>query len=187
MKSLHGQLLISVPEMQDEMFAHSLVLVCEHQEARGAMGFIINRPTELTLRDLMMDMDIRPEVEEGMTRPVFMGGPVNANQGFGLYAGAGDLELPDCVPVGGELQMTTSRDLLEKCAAGQGPKHLLVAIGCAGWEAGQLEQEMQSGMWWTATVSESLLFEVPPVQRWGSALEQLGLNAASLYPGSGHA
>ena len=187
MKNLRGQLLISVPEMQDRMFAHSLVLICEHQEDRGAMGFIINRPTELTLRDLMTDMNIKPRVEEGMARPVFMGGPVHTNQGFGLYAGTGDLGLPDCLTVGDELQMTMSRDLLEKCATGQGPKRLLVAIGCAGWEAGQLEQEVQSGAWWKVTASESLLFEVPPVQRWGKALAQLGLDAASLYPGSGHA
>jgi len=185
MKSLRGQMLVSVPEMQDSIFAHSVVLVCEHDEEFGAMGFIINRPTDLTLNDLMEDMNIKPEVKTWLDQPVFLGGPVSPNQGFGLYAG--EFVLPDHVTVEGELQMTTSRNLLEKCAVGQGPERLLVAIGCAGWAPGQLEQEMEAGAWWIVSSSADMIFDLPPVERWGQAMAQLGLDAATLYPGIGHA
>ncbi len=185
METLRGRLLVAAPDMQDSIFQRALILVCEHDAKNGAMGVIVNHPSEMTLRDLLEDLDIKPLVEQGLTRPIFLGGPVQPSLGFGLYAGA--LELVDSMAIDGDLKITASRDLLEKCAVGEGPKSLLLIMGYAGWSPGQLERELQVGAWWLASPSPTLMFELPPVQRWGEAVRQLGLDESTLYHGSGHA
>lgn len=185
MKSLRGKLLVAVPDMQDSLFQRALILVYEHAQDQGAMGFIVNHPSEMTLRDLLEDMSIKPEVEQDMGQPVFLGGPVQPNFGFGLYSGKYEMETD--AEVDSEIRVTTSRSLLEHCAVGKGPEHLLVTMGYAGWTPGQLEQEMETGSWWVVAASPKLMFGVPPEKRWGEAVNQLGLPAESLYFGSGHA
>ena len=186
MKSLRGRLLVAVPEMADSFFERALVLVCEHEEKNGALGFVINQPTDLTLRDLLQDLRIEPTVHEGLSQPVYLGGPVQPNRGFGLFSGLGS-GVSDCVDVLEHVKLTASRELLVQCAAGQRPEDMMIAIGYAGWMPGQLEGEIESGRWWLTEPSRELLFAVPPAERWPRALRQLGLDAATLYPGSGHA
>ncbi len=185
MKNLRGQLLVAAPDMQDTFFQRSLILVCEHKEDQGAMGFIVNHPSEMTLRDLLEDLDIKPEVDRGLAQPIYLGGPVQPSLGFGVYEGA--LDLSDSMAIDETLRMTASRALLEKCAAGEGPKDLLLTMGYAGWSPGQLEQEMQVGAWWVAEPSRSIMFELPASKRWDAAVAQLGMDASAMYYGSGHA
>ena len=185
-RSLRGRLLVAVPEMADSFFERSLVLVCEHEEKHGALGFVVNQPTGLTLRDLLQDLQIEPTVHEGLSQPVYLGGPVQPNRGFGLFSGA-NAEVSDFVDVLDHVKLTASRELLVQCAAGQRPADMMIAIGYAGWMPGQLENELDTGRWWLADSSRELLFAVPPDERWAQALQQLGLDAAALYPGSGHA
>ena len=186
MKSLRGRLLVAVPEMADSFFERALVLVCEHEEKNGALGFVVNHPTDLTLRDLLQDLQIEPTVREGLSQPVFLGGPVQPNRGFGLFSGL-EAGLSDCVDVLDHVKLTASRELLVQCAAGRRPEDMMIAIGYAGWMPGQLEGELDAGRWWLADSSRELLYTVPPAERWPRALRQLGLDAATLYPGSGHA
>ena len=185
MKNMRGQLLVAVPDMQDAIFQRALILVCEHEEDQGAIGFIVNHPSEMTLRDLLEDMSIRPEVEQDMGQPIFLGGPVQPNLGFGLYSGKYEME--DSARIDSKIRVTTSRSLLEHCAVGKGPEQLLVTMGYAGWTPGQLEQELETGSWWMINPSPELMFGLPPEKRWGEAVNQLGLPASSLYFGSGHA
>ena len=185
MKSLRGQLLVAVPDLQDSIFQRALILVCEHEEEKGAMGFIVNHPSEMTLRDLLVDMRITPEVKGDLGRPVFLGGPVQPNLGFGLYSGT--YEMSDSAEIDSRVRVTASRSLLEHCAVGKGPENLLVTMGYSGWSPGQLEQELDTGSWWLTSPSPELLFGLPPERRWGEALRQLGLEESSLYFGSGHA
>lgn len=185
MKTLRGRLLVAAPDMQDSIFQRALILVCEHDAAHGAMGVIVNHPSEMTLRDLLEDLNIKPQIEHGLKQPIFLGGPVQPSLGFGLYVGA--LDLADSMAIDENLKMTASRDLLEKCAVGKGPSSLLLIMGYAGWSPGQLERELQVGAWWLASPSPALMFELPPVQRWGEAVRQLGLDESTLYHGSGHA
>ena len=185
MKTLRGQLLVAVPDMQDSMFQRALILVCEHEAEQGAMGFIVNHPSEMTLRDLLEDMSITPEVDRNLGRPVFLGGPVQPNLGFGLYSGT--YEMSDSAVINKKFKVTASRALLEHCAVGKGPENLLVTMGYAGWSPGQLEREMDTGSWWLASPSMELVFDLPPERRWGEAVRQLGLEESSLYFGSGHA
>ena len=185
METLRGKLLVAAPDMQDSIFQRALILVCEHDAEHGAMGVIVNHPSEMTLRDLLEDLNIKPRVEQGLARPIFLGGPVQPSLGFGLYAGA--LDLVDSLAIDKDLKITASRDLLEKCAVGKGPKSLLLIMGYAGWSPGQLERELEVGAWWLAAPSPALVFESPPAQRWGEAVRQLGLDESALYHGSGHA
>ncbi len=185
MKTLRGRLLVATPDLQNEFFRRALILVCEHDAENGAIGFIVNHPSDITLRDLLLDMKIKPEDPEALGRPVFLGGPVRPNLGFGLYTGG--RELSDSAKIDGRIRVTASRALLERCAVGKGPKNLLVAMGYSGWFPGQLEREMDIGSWWLAEPSPELLFGTPWERRWGEALKQLGLDESSLYFGRGHA
>ena len=186
MKSLRGRLLVAVPEMADSFFERALVLVCEHEEKNGALGFVVNQPTDLTLRDLLQDLQIEPTVREGLSQPVYLGGPVQPNRGFGLFSGAA-AAVSDFVDVLDHVKLTASRELLVQCAAGRRPEDMMIAIGYAGWMPGQLEGELDAGRWWLTDSSRELLYTVPPAERLPRALRQLGLDAATLYPGSGHA
>ena len=185
MKTLRGQLLVAVPDMMDSIFRGTLIIVCEHEEEQGAMGFILNQPSGMTLRDLLVDMSITPEVDRDLSRPVYLGGPVQPNLGFGLYSGT--YKMSDSTVINDGIKVTASRTLLEHCAIGKGPKNLLVTMGYAGWSPGQLERELDTGSWWLASPSSALMFDLPPEKRWSEAVRQLGLEASSLYFGSGHA
>ena len=185
MKTLRGQLLVATPDLQDLIFQRALILICEHEKEKGAIGFIVNHPSEMTLQDLLLDMSITPEVKEDLARPVFLGGPVQPYLGFVLYSGT--CEMLDSAEINARIRVTASRSLLERCAVGEGPENLLVTMGYSGWSPGQLERELDTGSWWLASPSPDLLFKLPPERRWGEALKQLGLEESSLYFGSGHA
>ena len=181
--NLTSHFLIAMPAMSDPNFSRTLTFVCEHNE-RGALGIVVNRPIDVTLAALFRQVEIElPESPLG-DQPVFFGGPVQFDHGFVLHRPVGGWK--STLPVG-EIGLTTSRDILEAMAAGEGPREQLVALGYAGWAPGQLEDEIRRNGWLTVEADIDLIFNVPPDARYDAAMHALGVNAANLSEEAGHA
>ncbi len=182
--SLNNQLLIAMPGMADPNFSSTVTLICEHN-ADGALGIVINRPTNLSLGGLFEQLEVRPVDKAATRNPVLDGGPVARERGFVLHCPGGHYE--SSVAVSTDVQLTLSRDVLDAIAAGAGPSKSLVALGYAGWEPGQLEAEMLANTWLSVPASPEIIFDVPFSQRWLSAAEVLGIDINRLSPHAGHA
>ena len=181
--NLTSHFLIAMPAMSDPNFSRTLTFICEHNE-RGALGIVVNRPIEVTLASLFKQVEIElPDTQLG-GQPVFYGGPVQFDHGFVLHRPVGAWK--STLPVG-DIGLTTSRDILEAMSAGQGPRQQLVALGYAGWGAGQLEDEILRNGWLTVRADLDLIFDVPPESRYEAAMSTLGVNAANLSEQAGHA
>lgn len=176
--------LIAMPAMADPHFAKTLTLVCEHNE-NGALGIIVNRPTDLDLRGLLEQVKITPQSAGVRSMPVHFGGPVQVDRGFVLHSPAGNWQ--STLPVGGEMGLTTSKDILEAVARGEGPSRLLVTLGYAGWAPGQLEHELAQNAWLTVLARPDILFDLPAEERLAAAMQLLGVDFANLSDEAGHA
>ncbi len=183
-----------MPRLEDETFARSVVYLCEHN-ARGAMGLIINKPAEMSLRLLFDKVDLPLRREDLLQSPVIQGGPVQTERGFVLHDPI-RMEKPQedggqiyasTLKVPGGLEMTTSRDVLEALSAGAGPRRVLVTVGYAAWGEGQLESELGENSWLTVPANAEIVFETPIDQRYDKALDLLGLKSWMLSPEAGHA
>ena len=170
---LAGQLLIALPALADPNFARSLVLLCQH-DGEGAMGLVVNRQAEYTLGDVFGQMGIGCEDAALCDRPVLAGGPVHPERGFVLHDGAGRWD--SSLRIDPDLHVTTSRDVLEAIARGEGPERVAVALGCAGWGAGQLEHELTEHSWLNAPADAELLFTLPLEARWQAAAGRIGVD-----------
>jgi putative transcriptional regulator len=191
--NLTNHFLIAMPGLQDDLFARSVVYVCEHGE-QGAMGLIINQSSDLSLKALLEKMDLTLERRDLQESAVYVGGPVQTERGFVLHEATFDAEhQPDqpvytsTMAIGGGLEMTTSRDVLEAVATGSGPRQLLVALGYSAWGEGQLESELANNSWLTVPADWRLIFETPAEQRYEQALQLLGMEPWMLLPQAGHA
>lgn len=182
--SLGNQLLIAMPGMADPNFNSTVTYMCEHN-SDGALGIVINRPMDLDLGELFAQLDLPDADENTMGYPVLDGGPVARERGFVLHNSS--VEFESSVTVSDEIRLTLSRDILDAIAAGAGPEKSLVALGYAGWEAGQLESEMLNNTWINVPASQEIIFETPFEQRWRSAAESLGIDLSRLSPHAGHA
>jgi putative transcriptional regulator len=181
---LTGYLLIALPTLQDPNFEHSVVYVCSHSE-EGAMGVVLNKPSTVTLGQVFEQMEIVPEDHNAEEESVFVGGPVQEEQGFVLHTGE---QLWDqSMVINGYSALTSSRDILEAIAAGQGPRHYQLLLGYAGWGAGQLESELQQDAWLPAPANHRLLFETPFTDLREAAAQALGIDMSLLIQHSGHA
>jgi putative transcriptional regulator len=169
--------------MADPNFSRTLTFVCEHNE-RGALGIVVNRPIDVTLGTLLRQVEIPFRDSPMADQPVFYGGPVQFDHGFVLHRPLGAWK--STLPVG-EIGLTTSRDILEAVAQGQGPQDRLVALGYAGWAPGQLEDEIQRNGWLTVAAGTELIFSTPPEERYDAAMRALGVNPAFLSDEAGHA
>jgi putative transcriptional regulator len=182
--SLTNQLLIAMPGMLDPNFSTTVTLVCEHNDD-GALGIVINRPTTLMLSELFDQLAV-PGAESGLAEePVMSGGPVGIERGFVLHGASHSFE--STVDVSDEIRLTLSRDIIDAMALGDGPEETLVALGYAGWEAGQLEDEMLANSWLNVPATREIVFETPFDERWNSAARTLGIDIASLPTDAGHA
>lgn len=186
---LANHFLIAMPGMGDPNFARTVTFLFEHS-AQGAMGIIINRPTRMQLAEVFLQLKLPSNRGDVEKQWVLQGGPVQTEQGFVIHRSdatpnGGNWEYS--VQVSDRIQITTSRDILAAMARGEGPPNALVALGYAGWGAGQLEQELQANAWLTAEVDERVLFELPYEDRWNAAVRLLGIDAARLGPDAGHA
>ena len=164
-------------------FSRTLTFVCEHNE-RGALGIVVNRPIDVNLAALFRQVEIPLDSTALAEQPVFFGGPVQFDHGFVLHRPVGSWK--STLPVG-EIGLTTSRDILEAMAAGNGPGEQLVALGYAGWAPGQLEDEIRRNGWLTVEADIDLIFNTPPGERYDAAMHALGVNSANLSEEAGHA
>ncbi|TYK65211.1 YqgE/AlgH family protein [Colwellia echini] len=206
MQSLENQFLIAMPSLGDPYFNKTVTYICEHNE-EGAMGLIINLPVNITLSDLLKqiepdDVEESAAVEDSLTTDssliesklditnsleqlVLTGGPIAKQRGFVLHSSqkgwASSLSLSD------ELMITTSKDILMALGTEKAPKDFVVTLGYAGWGPGQLEQELQENSWLTTPADIEILFNTPIEQRWKKATEKLGIDLAHLSSEIGHA
>jgi putative transcriptional regulator len=182
--NLTHHFLIAMPAMQEGVFAGTLTYICEHNE-NGALGIVVNRPISLNLGDMFEQVGITLQQPELVKMPVYFGGPVQTERGFVLHDTPGNWE--STLRINDKLALTTSRDILEAMGAGQGPRNVIVTLGYAGWDQGQLEHEITENTWLTVPASEHILFDLPPEERLPAAMDLLGVDYASLVEDAGHA
>lgn len=182
--SLINQLLIAMPGMADPQFSTTVTLVCEHND-EGALGIIINRPLTLKLAGLFEQLSVDVPDSSAASEPIMSGGPVGTERGFVLHGP--ELSYENTLSVSDEIQLTLSRDVIDAMANGEGPRKSLVALGYAGWEAGQLEEEMLANSWLSVPATPELVFDTPFAERWDSAARTLGIDIARMSSDAGHA
>ena len=182
---LNNQLLVAMPAIADPNFSHSVTLVCEHSE-RGALGIVINRPLEMKLSEVLEQLSLSTEDARLRDMPVLAGGPVQRDRGFVLHR-PGPQPWESTMPVSDTLCVTTSRDVLAAMAEGKGPAQAVIALGYAGWEAGQLEEEVLQNAWLTVPCDDALIFELPYEQRWHAAARLLGIELSRISTQAGRA
>lgn len=182
--NLTGHFLIAMPNMADPNFARSLTYVCEHNE-QGALGLIVNRPLDMALPALLERVNIAPALHRFQSMPVYFGGPVQTDRGFVLHRPVGDWQAT--LDVGGGVGLTSSRDILQSVASLGEPAEILVALGYAGWAAGQLEWELSQNAWLTVVADPEVVFALPAEERLAAALQRLGVDFARLSDVAGHA
>ena len=182
--NLTQHFLIAMPAMADPHFSKTLTFICEHNE-QGALGVIVNRPIDMTLHALLEQIDITKPSDACKLAAVHYGGPVQIDRGFVLHMPAGAWQ--STLTVGDQIGLTTSKDILQAVARGDGPQQMLVTLGYAGWAPGQLEHELAQNAWLTVNADTRILFETPAAQRYDAALKLLGIDLAMLSDDAGHA
>jgi putative transcriptional regulator len=181
---LTNQFLIAMPAMSDTNFSQTVTFIWEHN-ADGALGIIINRPLQMRLVDVFEQLKMPTAPGISGEQPVLQGGPVQTDRGFVVHHVGGRWE--HTRQISSRIQVTTSPDILNAMALGTGPHTALVALGYAGWGAGQLESELAQNAWLTAPCDERILFDTPYEQRWRAAGRLLGIDLATMSPQVGHA
>jgi len=190
--NLTNHFLIAMPGLDDAAFSRSVVYVCEHSE-RGALGLVINKPSDINLRALFDKVQLPLGRDDLQQLPVFQGGPVQTDRGFVLHEPFfAEADKPDepvyasTMSIPGGLEMTTSKDVLEALSTGNGPRRVLVSLGYSAWGEGQLESELGDNSWLTVDADLSVIFDTPVDQRYDKALLLLGLQVWMLSPQAGH-
>lgn len=183
--SLTNQLLIAMPTLDGSFFGRSVTYICEHDE-QGAMGIVINKATEINVNTLLNEVAIETEDDIILSdKSVLTGGPVQTDRGFVLHTGgqvwSSSIALPN------NINVTTSKDILESLTTEHAPEDYLLALGYAGWAAGQLEDELADNAWLTIEADHELLFHTPIEKRWEMAIKKLGIDISQLSTISGHA
>ena len=184
LNSLANNLLVAMPSLADGHFAQSVTLVCEHSD-KGALGIVLNKPLEMKLGDVLAQMKLDAVQPKTAEQPVLRGGPVHTDRGFVLHRPGGAWDSTH--KISEQVQVTTSRDVLAAIARGEGPRDAFIALGYAGWEPGQLEQEILDNAWLSLPVNEQLIYEVPFEQRWQAAWQMLGVHSSRVSLVAGHA
>lgn len=183
-QSLQHHFLIAMPTLIDSFFYRSVIYICEHNED-GAMGLIINRPTQIMLDELFIHLEIDNISPIIQTTSVLFGGPAQKEQGMIIHDGP--QKWVSTKALDDELYLTTSTDILEVVGTPAGPDNFLITLGYAGWEAGQLEQELADNSWLTVGASKAILFETPTEDRWLAAGKLLGVDMNLMTLSMGHA
>jgi putative transcriptional regulator len=180
--SLTNQLLVAMPGLEDPQFAQTVTLICEHGD-KGALGIVLNKPLSMRLSEVLTQMKLPAQSETIAEKIVLSGGPVHQDRGFVLHRPGGEWDSSH--RISDAIQVTTSRDVLAAMARGEGPQDAFVALGYAGWDAGQLEREIKDNAWVTLPIDEDVMFRLPFEERWLAAWRLLGVdvNQVSLVPG----
>jgi len=187
---LSNQFIMAMPGQVEGTLAGTVIYICEHTE-KGALGLVLNRPTDLTLGSLLERLEFTPAEDhdaataaDDAESPVFFGGPVQTDRGFVLHAPVG--EYTSSIRLG-DMALTTSRDVLQAVRDGKGPSRVFVTLGYAGWGAGQLESEISQNAWLNVSADQHIIFDVPPDERYPAALKLLGVDPIMLAGDAGHA
>jgi putative transcriptional regulator len=191
--NLTHHFLIAMPGLEDAPFVRSVVYLCEHS-AKGALGLIINKPSDINLKKLFDKVELSLGRSDLRNTPVFNGGPVQQERGFVLHEAVGAIGVPkdesvyaSTMTIPGGLEMTTSKDVLEAISTGAGPKRVLVTLGYSSWGEGQLESELAENSWLTVGADLGVIFDTPVEKRYDVALKLLGLESWMISPDAGHA
>jgi putative transcriptional regulator len=183
--SLTGHFLIAMPNLDDPNFARGVTFVCQHGE-EGTMGLVVNRASEYKLGEVMAQMQMHCEREDVAATQVLIGGPIMVERGFVLHQ-PDERKWDSSFRISDALVVTTSRDILAAMAEGTGPRRALIALGYAGWGAGQLEQELRDNAWLTVEADERILFDTALEDRWNAAVALVGVDPSKLSDYAGHA
>jgi putative transcriptional regulator len=197
MKSLQNHFLVAMPSLDDPYFSRSLIYVCEHN-AEGAMGIVVNQPSTMNVKQLLEQTDKDLTVSDDKAEQIVLaGGPVNQERGFVLHSpqyivkdtsqDAEQKSWASSLKLAPNVMVTTSKDILTAIGKDEGPEDVLIALGYAGWTAGQLEKEMQENAWLTIEADEEILFRTPMHKKWQATVNKLGVDVWQLAPGAGHA
>jgi len=181
---LTGQLLIAMPAMTDPNFRQTVTYICEHSE-HGALGLVINRPLDIDLGRIFEQLSMSSSDPELASKPIMSGGPVQTERGFVIHESGEAWETSASIT--DSIHVTTSQDILTSMAAGNGPTRAMVALGYAGWGAGQLEFEITENAWLSVPANSQILFDIPFENRWKEAAGLLGIDLATLSTDAGHA
>jgi len=181
---LSHQFLLSMPTLEDPNFQRTLTFVCEHSD-NGAMGLVVNRPMALTVGEVMQHLEIETVTPEIARMPVLYGGPVDTERGFILHEPGHEWD--STMVLSDDVALTTSRDVLEAMARGEGPGRVLVTLGYSGWGPGQLEDEITQNAWLTCPAGADILFALPPEERLPAAAARLGIDLDLISSDTGHA
>ena len=181
---LTNQFLIAMPGLMDPNFFQSVTYICEHNE-HGAMGIVINQPVDLTLGEVVDYLGIKNTHNRKMDQNVYRGGPVETERGFVLHHPVGQWQ--STLNVTNRIGLSTSNDIVEALARGEGPEQCLVALGYAGWGAGQLERELSENAWINCAADENVLFKMDFNERWQAAVSLIGIDLNHLSDDVGHA
>ena len=179
-----NQFLIAMPALEDPNFSRTVTYMCAHTP-EGAMGIVINRPLDLDLGEVLGHMEITASDPSVTSRRVVQGGPVQRERGFVLHTPVGEWD--SVLKVSDEIGVATSREILAAVAEGRGPARTLVALGYAGWGAGQLEDEVGANAWLHGPADSAIIFDLPYEARWESAARLLGVDPTLLSGEAGHA
>lgn len=182
--NLTHHFLIAMPGLDDPFFERTVTYLCQHTP-EGALGLIINRPTETTLGEILHQLGIPILQDTPMNQPVYYGGPVQPDRGFVLHS-------PECswnstLRIKDQLCITTSRDILEALGRGEGPQHALLALGYAGWDKGQLEAELTQNTWLNAEAKAHVIFDRRAEERWQASADLVGIDLSRISLMAGHA
>ncbi|CAI8028439.1 UPF0301 protein Sde_3637 [Geodia barretti] len=173
-----------MPGLPDSRFRQTVTYLCGHN-SDGALGIVINRPSKMKLGEVFEQLSLdNRDLDSGQSE-LLKGGPVNRERGFVLHEAGGTWD--STISICGNIEVTTSRDVLSAIAGRTGPRRALLALGCAGWGEGQLEQELHSNSWMVVDATEEILFETPFEQRWAASAALLGVDVARLGLHAGHA
>ena len=181
---LKDHFLLAMPGLSEGIFSHSITYICEHGES-GAMGIVINQPLDLSIGEIFEHLQITSE-QDFSNEPVMAGGPVQIDHGFVLHRQCAD-RWEASLKVTEEITLTTSRDILRAIAREEGPEEHLIALGYAGWSAGQLEQELTENSWLTLPANSDIIFSTPATDRLGAAAALLGIDMNLISVQAGHA
>lgn len=181
MSTLRNHFLIAMPHLKDPNFDSTISYICDHGD-EGAMGIVINRPIGIKVDEMLSQLELG---ESGIDKPVYSGGPVQVERGFVLHTPSDEWQ--SSMAISEDISVTTSKDILQAMAEGQGPEHSLVALGYAGWGAGQLETEIANNVWITCPADNAVLFNTVDDQKVVAALGRVGIDYHRLISAAGHA
>ena len=182
--SLSDQFLIAMPALDDPNFSKTVTYMCDHNE-EGAMGLVINRPLDLDIHELFSHLEIENNQQDSGYIPIYQGGPVQTERGFVLHRDIGEWEAS--LIVNDDIAITMSQDIIAAIAKGKGPKDYLIALGYAGWGAGQLEGELVANAWLNGPADAGIIFDTPIEQRWTASANHLGIELKNISSDIGHA